>query len=235
MAITLLTNVSKASQTTATSSAIDTTGASLIVVHLSWVSASITLSDSKSNTWTALTQQTSNGSSRLYYCASPVSGSGHTFTITGSGNLYFVLSAAAFSGTHATTPFDSENGASTGAFTSGCDAGSVTPSAVGELMVTGYHSEAGSATPPYTITGGGGYTIINQVAMSPGTYYGGAIAYLISTGVSALNPFWNNSSSTVERQAATHASFKQAAAAGLAANPFGGGGAAANPIQGFLL
>ena len=68
----------------ATTSAIDTTGATLLVALIVTDTGGGTMSDSKGNTWTALTAH-SGGTTvtgQLFYVSNPTVGSGHTFTPT---------------------------------------------------------------------------------------------------------------------------------------------------------
>lgn len=138
MAIALVAHVAAQDKDAVTSSAVDTTGATILVVGLSRYQAggAVTITDSKGNTYTALTAQASSNVaySRIYYCPNPTVGSGHTFTGTGSES-YFTIAAAAFSGVTTTSPFDVENGAvspSSGAAPV-ISTGSVTPTNAGSL------------------------------------------------------------------------------------------------------
>jgi hypothetical protein len=119
---------------TFTTGSINTTGATLIVIAVSSYSAAgaPTISDSKGNTWTALTAKvnaTAAVRTQLYYCYSPTGGSGHTFTATGF--CYASIHAFAFSGTTGT--FDVENGTTGG--TSPQSAGAITPALNGEVII----------------------------------------------------------------------------------------------------
>lgn len=117
-----------------TSAAINTTGATLLIAVISdnaTISGSPT--DSKGNTWTALTVSDGAGMGvyvRAYYCSTPVIGTGHTLTSNGGG--FSVVGFYAFSGTSASA-FDVENGVSYSVSTT-TPVGSVTPSQTGELM-----------------------------------------------------------------------------------------------------
>lgn len=91
-----------------TSSAINTTGSTLLVAAMYSFSTvtSPTITDSKSNSWATLTQfgrNEADGTITVFYCASPSSvGTGHTFTVSGTGATYVGVSVATFSGI--TTP-----------------------------------------------------------------------------------------------------------------------------------
>ena len=124
MAIGVVASTGKAgTQNGVTSNAIDTTGANLIVLAVSYYGGlgntliAGEVSDSKGNTWTALTNRGSNnaGNVRLFYCSNPTVGSGHTFTASdsGGGGTYPSLFAIALSGAKTSSPFDLENGSNT--------------------------------------------------------------------------------------------------------------------------
>lgn len=87
-----------------TSSAIDSTGANLLVVTASWYNAPTTeptLTDSKSNTWTKLTTATNGQQSvAIWYCVPTSVGSSHTFTFAGTSS-FTGFAAYAFSGADA--------------------------------------------------------------------------------------------------------------------------------------
>lgn len=123
---------------TATTSGIDTSSAKLIVIAVLWFTGTPTVSDSKGNTWTALTTVASGSSggtqyfARLYYCINPTVGTGHTFSATAN---FTVIDVRAFSCT-ATPVFDVEatGAGSTSAAT--FQPSTITPAGT-ELFVTG--------------------------------------------------------------------------------------------------
>lgn len=190
-----------------TTSGIDTTGADLIVVSVSWYIVdtpigSLTFSDSKSNTWTRLTDSTGGGvaANVLYYCQSPTVGSGHTFTTNGA---YVSVCVAAFSGS-TSSPFDVQNGSGAAGGAGTIQPGSITPTVDNELVMCGFCGGAG--TSPVSIDGG--FTKIVEEPVS--SSFGGAIAYLIQTTAAAANPTWTLSASGSSK-ATRIASFKAAA------------------------
>lgn len=208
MAFSLISNVGAGSAigNDITTAAIDTTGASLLVVCVNdyTVNAS-TLSDSKGNTWTGLTAKMSTtAESKLYYCKNPTVGTGHTFTAAGT-SIYATINVAAFSGAHLTAPFDQQNGATTAGATS-LATGSITPSENNELIIAGISNVSAARSID------AGFTIANQVNYAAGFHYGGAIAYLIQTTAGAVNPSWSWTGSG--EAAAVIASFKVPAAGG---------------------
>ena len=188
-----------------TSPAIDTTGATLLVISVGYYAAATkTVSDSYSNTWTPLTAQENSGDdgNRLWYALNPVVGTGHTFTITGSG-VYLSACIAAFRGVANVTPFDVQNGAINAASTT-IASGSVTPSANNELVITGASGNANlSGTPTGT-----GMTLIDSNPYVASNQSSSGLAYAIQTTASAINPAWTLASSVA--CAATIATFKAA-------------------------
>lgn len=185
---------------TGTSSAINSTGASLLVVGVGCNAlAAPTLTDSKGNTWTSLTLYTAgaNAGSRLFYCTNPTVGSGHTFTFTGAAILA-TAEIVAFSGV---AVFGSSTGLNNGNATS-WQAGSVTPTNIGDLIVTCFGYTGANAASIDT-----GFTISDQAATVGGAYYGSGLAYLAAPAVSATNPTWSTTGGAVF-VAASIATFK---------------------------
>lgn len=188
-----------------TTSAIDTTGANLLIAYANdytGYSHSLAVSDSKGNTWTALTAQddTSSTYSRLFYCAGGTVGSGHTFSIGigGAGNP--IIAVQAWSGANV-SPFDVENGSNANART--IQPGSVTPSQANSLIVCGFSEgvEAG-----YSINGGYTTTVTDDVGTHGNT--GMALAYLVQTSAVATNPTWSTVSNGIAPKTACIAVFK---------------------------
>lgn len=186
-----------------TTSAINTTGANFIVVGIgNFRDTAVTVTDSNSNTWTPLTR--ANGgrydvATQLFYCSSAIVGSGHTFTVTGSG-VYGNFLVAAFSGV-ASTPFDVENGNAVDASGQTIQPGSVTPGQANELILTvvGY-DDAGTPTidSGFTITDAGPYSAPAAAA---------ALAFKNVSSTSAVNPTWDVGA-VVAGRAASLAGFK---------------------------
>jgi len=192
-----------------TTGAINTTGANLLVVVVSQYGniAEGTLSDSKGNTWTGLTLKTGPGTvalSRIHYCVPSSVGSGHTFTYSSASNMFGEIAVMAWSGA-AASPFDVENGGSTGSGTS-LQPGSVTPSLNGSLLVAGVSITDGSSS--YSI--GSGFTVIANVPFSASVNEGLLAAYLVQGTAAAINPTFSWTGSA--EAAATIAVFKPAGA-----------------------
>lgn len=173
-----------------TTSAIDTTGASLIVANVT--SAAIggvtqaaidaAFSDNKGNVWTSyITAPTPGGDSNiLIYCLAPICGTGHTFTCNLSG-LFGGFNIGAFSGA---VSFDQSvsNGASA---QTTLTTGSLTPSHPHALLVAGNSfADTGAATIDT------GFTVVDQFLSLPSNYLGGSLAYLSTLGPVPVNATW---------------------------------------------
>jgi hypothetical protein len=220
MAITLVasTTINPAGTGGGTSPAIDTTGATLLVVSVSWFFAAGTpvVSDTKGNTWVGLTQHTtSNGNHRFFYVLVPTVGTGHTVTVTGT-TIYAVGVVYAFAGAYS-YQYESGNGH---ASTSPVASGSVTPSTDGALILTGLtaNDAATDAVSP-------GFGAVTTVPNVPGVHIQGSAAYQIQATAAAINPTWSWSGGTHSGIAVSSAVFTPAGAAFVAKIGFTTGGA----------
>ena len=210
-------------ENTATSPAINTTGATLLVVlGINYNDVTAATSDSKGNTWHLLTKYGDGGPSGILWIAyaydhggSALSvGSGHTFTIV-QGN-YPSLAVLAFSGTDTTSAVyqaSSDKGVYSSAGTT-IQPGSVTPAAAGDLIVTGWCSGDSSNSNP-TVD----LSFVRDQVIYDGSSMDGAVAHLITTTTDAKNPTWTSGTNKV----ANIAVFKQGA---------GGGGDVSRPLTG---
>ncbi len=219
MAIALVSNTGKgaaAGGDSITTDAIDTTGATLLVIVLGFFNSTPTISDSKSNTWTALTNshEAAGSNCQIFYVANPTVGSGHTFT-NGTSDSYSSVLVSAWSGAATTTPFDQQNQNNAGPVTS-ASTGSITPGENNELVIAGVSLRDNGSTGD-TVSINGGFTISDQVPSVGFAHLQGASAYLIQTTAAAANPTWSWTNS--DYVATTIASFKAA-----------GGGASVVPI-----
>ena len=167
-----------------TTGAINTTGASLIVVSVAHTTTVPTPTDSMNNTWTALNLYSiNNPANDMFYVSNPTTSATHTFT----GSLGICV--LAFSGTLVTSsPLDAQNG-STAAGTT-LSTGSVTPNFNNEVLVTGVGINFDS-----TVSIDSGFTVPSNgyIDFSSGLYYGMAMAYLVETTAAAKNPTWTRS------------------------------------------
>jgi hypothetical protein len=164
-----------------TSSAISTTGATLLVVAVSWYGYStsqLTVSDSSNNSYTLGPSIASGGNGiAIYTCIDPVVSSSQTYTIAGTG-IYAAVAVAAFSGGYTGASADlSASGA--GAFPFQPGGGS--PLYNGELILSAVRP--GTAG---TISVNESFTITDQVS---GVV---ALAYLLQTQGVTVNPTWSN-------------------------------------------
>lgn len=183
-----------------TTAGINTTGANFLVVAMTFLNAP-TLTDSKGNTWTGLTTKTGGAAkTRLFYCANPTVGSGHTFSAADGGVIAAVVSVQAWSGANS-TPFDVENGA-TGATISSLASGSVTPSVNNSLLVVGLETDSVSTSVGINSS----FTISDSTNYAPGNNFGGHMAYFVQGTAGSINPTWSWTTNT--NAAAVIASFK---------------------------
>lgn len=196
MAYALIASTSKggSSNQTVTTNAIDTTGANLIVLNIGYYSGTVPTiapTDSKGNTWTALTAHAQPDSTRIgnqmFYCVNPTVGSGHTFTQQDLVNAaYPSMQVLAFSGAHA-SPFDQQTGTVSATTQSSLATGSLTPPENNCLVVAGLGHEVNSGG---AVSIDGGFTSTTEAYVG-GTSEGSGIAYLIQTTATAANPTWN--------------------------------------------
>ncbi len=191
-----------------TTSAIDTTGATLLVVSITGAINDIHLpSDSKSNTWTGLSIATAPGgvSNKLFYAENPIVGSGHTFDFSVAGT-YPSIEVLAFSGAATTSVFDvdSWNSSNTSPTIS---VGPVTPSGNGYIIVSGLYDDSATVAPSID----SGFTVSDSIAQNGGNSYGSAAAYLIQGTAASVTPTWTKNNGI---SAATLAVFVASGGAG---------------------
>lgn len=178
MAIALVSSASAGGLNGATTSSIDTTGATLLVIAIAYNTGSPTVSDSKSNTWTAATAY-NNGSLylRYYYAVNPTVGTGHTFTITATGLAPAIL-AMAFSGADTVTPYDKIDGGSVNSATQGgVGTTGFTPTNDNSLIIAAVAQTATASA----FTAGSGWTSLGLLPFSSGNYYGIGASYKVQT------------------------------------------------------
>jgi hypothetical protein len=173
------------------SGALDTTGANLIVVG--WVSdGSSTLGDSKSNSYTSLTNQAGlyGNNVQLHYTAtSPTVGASHTWQITnGAGSDS--LCVEAWSGATQPAPFETgiENGAASGTTVSTLATGSITPTnGIAGIVVT----VTGTSGTPHTHTVDSSMSTLNNGNGAGTTFIIAMASKVQPTGGAAINPTWS--------------------------------------------
>lgn len=173
-----------------TTSAIDTTGADMIIVTAISDNAGQVLTDNKGNSWTAaktqnITSGFGNATVTLFMALSPIVGTGHTFSFSDAGVHYPALAVAAFSGINVSSALDQSASAMTGSATS-LQGGSVTPSIAGELVISGLGDNV-TATPGAVTQ----LTLLDSLAPVAFLSFGVGMAYEIQTTATPRNPTWS--------------------------------------------
>ena len=187
-----------------TTSAIDSTGASMLIVAVNGYSAvsaetngTLTLTDSKGNSYTPIPNglTTPSPGIAIYFCPNPVVGSGHTieakFPDSGAGGY---VAFSAWSNTQGLVPqgMTSNSGGSLSAapFQGGSVSGNT-----GDLVLSfigGYNAFSSTTGLPATVDTG--FTIIDSLfASTPGAGGGcGGLSYgyLLAPNATAVNPTW---------------------------------------------
>jgi hypothetical protein len=167
------------------SSAINTTGANLIVLVVARAGSSAP-TDSKSNTWaSAMSSPGPVGQTvDLYYCFTPTVGSGHTFQCadTFSAGAVLAFSNALASPLDQTLIDSAERTPPTAA------GSSLTPTQNNEIVIAAF----GGYPADGTIGINGGFSTPVAVPGTGGLSYGCAISYLIQTTAASANPTWTD-------------------------------------------
>lgn len=170
-----------------TTSSLDTSGADFIIATVFCYGVnSPTLSDSRGNTWTALTEYNAtdaNPSIQNYYCAGGDFGSVHTFSLS-AAEAYSSIIVSAFSGGAQTSPVDgavSNTGAGNGGSLS---TPSLTPSQNGTLLYAAIANGYGS----FEAAPGSGFTLIDSEPS--GASYSRAVAYMVQETAAAQDSSW---------------------------------------------
>lgn len=165
-----------------TTTAIDTSGADLLVVVASASTLSISISDSASNVWLSDAEETASlPDVRIWYVASGLSTSAtHTFTISSSG-LAPSVAAFAFSGATANPSFSATN--NTAASNTEVQPGAIS-SVDGYLMVAGWTTAASPSGNFFIIAGGWTYESVESVASQ---HWGLGAGWVVANGTS-INP-----------------------------------------------
>ena len=199
---TCATQIGGGDGTDLTSTSIDSTGANLFVLYLTFYDPSATdtatVADthtgcaSPCNTWHAQTNQNNNQtSSHIIYAWNASYGTSHTFTLKNSGSLYNgAFCVVAFSGVQTSSdPVDQQDvNANSAGTTIQPSSGTITPTAGNELVFTSVNGAAQSASFTISPSGDGstGYLVIDQALTDAGL----AIAYIIQTAATGTNPTW---------------------------------------------
>ncbi len=172
---------------TVLTTAIDITGATLVVVAIVHIGVGPVFNDTLGNTYTPLTEQNSFGTHiRLYYTVPTVTGLDQWSITAGGENPS--IAVMVFNDTKVTSPFDVQNGSTTGA-TGSIQPGSVTPSIDNELVVYALTANGGSASDVPSVDIG---TIpIGLNLMFTANAASIAFAYQKQTTATAVNPTWS--------------------------------------------
>lgn len=164
---------------------VNSTGATFLVASVSWfagTSPTAPIADNKSNTWNHLTTRSiGNWRTRISWCIPTSVGVGHSFSASGFNTGPTVI-VSGWTQNHA-SPADQENGAGN-ASASNLATGSITPTANNSLIIAGLgYNQNVSATI------GSGFTLIGSFTNASGWTHG-AMAYLIQSSATAINPTW---------------------------------------------
>lgn len=214
--------------TTQTYTGGDTTGANLIAVCAGDYQAAPQagdITDSKSNTYTMLTEvnSASNARAALFFTTGSITvGTGHNIiNTTGGGSGFPGLAWAAFSGAVA-TPHDQNSGGGSNTSATALSPGSLTPSETNEILLSCL-----ALIPPGTSSTeiiDSSFSVIDQVtAVNGGTNAGAVLAYQIQTTITARNPLWGWTGTS--DAVATMESFKGIGGVG------GGGGGGSGTVR----
>jgi hypothetical protein len=183
MAYTLLANGFAADIDHPTTSALDCTGADLIVIAVQGNNGAYTVHDSQNNTYTLIDSHTDSSNVKsVFYCQSPSTSNAQTFNIVESF-IFAAIFVQVFSGSSA-SPLDAHTQGS-GFFSATCQPGSITPSENNELLIC--FGTVYSSTGANFVSIGGGFSTTNQNP-NTGSALTGGLAYLIQTTATASNP-----------------------------------------------
>ncbi len=194
MAKTLLASGSAASSntTSATTSSIDTAqsgGANLLVANVTgYQSNPPSISDSKSNSWTALTAHSLSAGpqTRIYYCINPITDAAHTFMASDTNPCYPTIEVQAWQ-FDLNPAFQTQNGA-TATAASTLQPGAVVPDDDDALLINAMAGFAGAAS-SMSISDG---VISNQHDTSANNF-GSAMAYYVQPTAASINSTWTSS------------------------------------------
>ena len=161
-----------------TTTAIDTTGADLLVGTTGIDGGSSTFSDSYGNGWHVLLPCVTGGN-ELVYCWNPAVGPGHTFS---GGECICVLafggmdltSAVYEAGTNAASVVNVYPGTTV-------SVPSATPSALGDIIITNISGHALVQTPPTVATIDSGFTAVDCPMYGPDFAFFESMAFKVAT------------------------------------------------------
>lgn len=180
-----------------TTPGVNTTGANFAYAFIGFFQSASTptFSDSKGNTWNALTRQGgANQTNAIAYWSNLTSvGASHTVTVTGSIDFPGVC-VAYFSNVKTSSPGDGEDGNTTAVSVTSLAAGAtgLTTTVNNDLVLTGISINV-VGNDPTSINGSFTYTATNGVDKANFTTsvnFGAALAYRILATAGAVNPTW---------------------------------------------
>ena len=169
-----------------TSSAINTTGAKLLVAFIADDGAASTFADSQTNTWLLAEGTTGHTRTdgRMLYCINPSTSAAHTFT-SGNGD-YPNIDIIAFTCTGTPQVDTTSDAVDSSAAT--LQGGAVTPSAAPALILSGCGFDNGPAS---IIADDPGFTVDYSDGGAGGVAWGCALAYYSGWASGAVNPTWS--------------------------------------------
>lgn len=142
--------------------------------------------DSSSNTWTLAPNGITSGvQTQIFYAYNPTVTSSMTFWLS-AGNVS--LFCAGFESTLTTSGvIDTATALNSGANALTVQPGSITPAGSGELFFT-VVGVGQSSQQPISVTSPAGFTTLDSITFSANS--GGASAYYVNSGSTAVNPTW---------------------------------------------
>ncbi len=168
-----------------TTSAIDTTGAKLLVAPVSGLDSLPVIADLMGNSWL---KDPFNFVPSFFYCIKPITSAVHTFAVSGAGE-YASVAVSAYS-CLGTPKLDRISQHTTTGPTASISPGSVTPRYLNELLVAGFwHLGAYGSIDS-------GFSAFETIDHSSGTQVGIVLADLIETSIVAQNPIVTLGAST---------------------------------------
>lgn len=193
-----------------TTSAINCSGANLIIFHVAFYTAGggiSSVTDSSSNSWGA-PQTNSGGTSgvAVYIVINPTTSSSQTFTVAGSG-FFPTTSVECWHDTIGTPVLDNliANSTATTVATITAGVSAYTPAVSNELLITPMGI---NTAPGLTYAIDTGFTISDQGQAASGVNVSGALAYFIDPNTSPINPTWTLTPPGVNGAATFIAGFK---------------------------
>ncbi len=179
-----------------TTPAINTTGASLIVVglHVYNSTSTVSITDSMNNIWHHLKAYGTsaggdnsgyNGYAQIWYAYHPTTSPEQTFSVNGASSNYPVLTVTAWSGIATDSdPYDTGNGSTTNSGNT-ISTGSVAPASAGELLISAFSSGDSNGT-DFGIDSG------FNISDSEHNWsdMDGAMAYYIAPDTDSYDPTW---------------------------------------------